>query len=172
MPLENELSINLGLPQNPLTQNGELFTELKRVYNAINATARAVDSYTGVLGQPRDVWSELGVGQCSIGLNSKIYLEAAADLDYGNTIAIDSTGKAIKASGTNCIGFCTSSGGVLTGEYTEIQLLGIYPAFPAGTLTPGNKYYQSATAGSIGTSGSQVVGFAISDTVLFFNPQL
>lgn len=42
----NELSVDLGLPATPETQNAELFKELLRIYNAINILATGVDKYT------------------------------------------------------------------------------------------------------------------------------
>lgn len=174
MALPNELSVNLGLPENPLTQNAELFVEIKRVYNALRSVTRALDLYTGVVGEQSAFAAEAGVGRCMIGLNSKIYLEAGEDIDFSNTIGIKSDGKAWKAvdGSVRARGFCTTLGTTLAGGFIEVQLQGIYPAFPAATLTPGNIYYQSGTAGLIGASGSQAVGFAISDTRLYFNPIL
>jgi len=174
MSLQNELSVNLALPERPLTQNAELFTELNRVYNAIRSVARSLDAYTGVVGEQNDFWSQAGALRCNFGLNSKIYLEAGEDLILANTIGIKADGQAWKAvdGGTRCRGFCTAVNGVLAGEFVEFQVFGIYPQFSAGTLTPGSTYYQSGSAGQVGASGSQAVGFAITDRILFFNPTL
>jgi hypothetical protein len=48
----------------------------------------------------------------------------------------------------------------------------MYPAFSAGTLTPGVFYGQSGTAGVLGAGFTQKLGFALSDTLLYFLPQL
>ena len=170
--MTSKYSINTGLPAAPLTDDPKLFNALVPVYNAIRNTLAATDAYTGTIGLEQDFWPQGGVSRCSDGLNSKIYLEAGENLAVGNLIGIFSNGKAYKSTSAGtpfCIGFCTTA--VSTGQYAEIQLRGIYPTFSSPTLTPGNRYYQSATAGVLGASGTQVVGFAISDTVLYFNPQ-
>lgn len=46
MPASQSTSINLLLPVLPETQNPELFSELVRVYNAINLLANGIDTYT------------------------------------------------------------------------------------------------------------------------------
>ena len=171
-------SANLGLPAAPLTDNQELFYELLRVYNAIRTVQQSVDNNTGAISPPETYWSEVGFTRCTIGNSSKIYIQAYENLSYGSTVGIyndGGTGKAKKAKDgvLVCIGFCAATDGATAGDYTEIQLYGLFAPFAAGTLTPGAGYYQSATAGVIGVSGSgaQFVGYALSDTQLFFCPQ-
>lgn len=173
MTLRNELSVNLGLPSAPITQNGELYSELSRVYSAIRSVARSLDIYTGAVNEEESYWSQTKFSRCLIGLNSRIYLEAGEDINAGFLVGVKSDGKAWKAlEGTiHCIGFCTAN--VTTGNTAEIQLLGIYPSLPAATLTPGSLYYCSnATAGTIAATGTKAIGIALSDTTLYFNPQL
>ncbi len=179
MALKNELSLNLGLPASTAVQDPEAAQEFNRLYNAIRVLARGLDLNTGALGEETSYWSETGVQRCTFGKNAVLYLEAGEDLSYSNLVGIKSDGKAWKADDgvLRCIGFCNVKDGTVTGDFTEILCFGIYPAFPAATLTPGNFYYLSATAGTVGAAGSgptwnQVVGFAVSDTALFFNPQL
>ena len=178
MALPGELTVNLGLPSAPLTQNPELATELQRIYNAIRAVASALDAYTGVMTESSAYYSELGVSKNSFGLNAKIYLEAGEDLLFGNLIGIDPNGLCYKAEDgvLQTIGFCSVVDGVTTGDYAEIQCAGVYPAFPAATLTPGTTLYTTTTAGVAGVKAAgptwgQPVGFAISDTRMFFNPR-
>lgn len=178
MALPNELSVNLGLPLTPDTRNPEIANALSPVHNALRALAMALDSYTGVLSESPAYYSELGIDKLFHGLNSKFYLVAGEDLTYGELLGIDPGGSVYKADDgiLQCIGFCSAADGALTGDYVEIQTTGLYPAFPAATLTPGNVYYCSSTAGTIGAKAAaptweQVIGFAISDTRLFFNPQ-
>lgn len=179
MTQRNELSLNLGLANVPTTQNPELSVELQRVYNAIKAVARGLDVYTGATNEEQQFWDQTGTSRCSYGLNSRIYVEAGEAIAYGNLVGIKSDGLAWKAvdGSVLCTGFCTVAGGVLVGNMTEIQLFGIYITLPAATLTPGLRYYNSNTAGAIGVVANapaweQIIGFAISDTQLFFNPQL
>lgn len=172
-------SANLGLPAAPLTQDTELFYELLRVYNAIRVVMQSVDNNTGAVPPPEEYWNEVGFTRCTVGNMSKIYIQAYEDLAYGHTVGIynagGGVGKAAKAQDAvrACVGFCSSTDGAKAGEYTEIQLYGLFAPFPAGTLTPGAGYYQSATAGLIGPSGTgtQFVGYALTDTQLFFCPQ-
>lgn len=175
--MATEQSVNLGLPATPLTENQDLFYELLRVYNAIRVVMQSVDNNTGAISPPSEYWDEVGFTRCTIGNMSKIYIIAYEDLDYGSTVGIyndGGVGKAKKAQDAvlGCVGFCSSTDGASAGEYTEIQLYGLFAPFSAGTLTPGAAYYQSATAGVVGVSGSQCIGYALSDTQLFFNPQL
>ena len=168
-------SANLGLPAAPLTDNSELYYELLRVYNAIRVVMQSVDNNTGAISPPKEYWNEIGFTRFTSGNASKLYLQAYENLSYGNTIAIHNAGggvgKAKKAVTSGCIGFCSSIESVLAGEYAEIQCYGIMAGFAPSTLTPGGAYYQSGTAGVISASGTQVVGVALSDTVLLFNPQ-
>lgn len=172
-------SANLGLPAAPLTQDTELFYELLRVYNAIRVVMQSVDNNTGAVPPPAEYWNEVGFARCTVGNMSKIYIQAYENIAYGNTVGIYNAGggigKAAKAQDgvRACVGFCSAPAGAAAGDFTEIQLYGLFAPFPAGTLVPGAGYYQSATAGLIGGSGTgtQCVGYALSDTQLFFTPQ-
>ncbi len=155
--LPKELSVQTGLPAQPLVNNQELFYELVRVYNAIRIVIQALDDHTG----------------------EPLNLEAGEDIAYGNTVGIKNDGKAYKADDgvLRCVGFCNTVGGGTTGEFISVQLFGMYPELPAATLTAGERYYNSSTAGAIGLAASaptwsQVIGFAISDTQLYFKPEL
>jgi hypothetical protein len=176
MASTQRFSTNLGLPATPVTNNPELWTELIRIYNAIRAIADSMDDYTGALSELPEVWDQLGVSRCYDGLNTRIYLEAAESIAYGKTIGIDNTGKARLADDGVyfAIGFSTNTTTAGIGDMVEVQQRGIFPAFPAATLTPGNRYYQSGTPGAIGAggTGTQCIGYAISDIYLYFNPQL
>lgn len=171
MSLSNEISFNLGLPATPITTDNELFMELNRVYAAIRAVAYRLDSTTGGLSPEGSLWTEVGSGNLTAA-NPKFYMEAAVDLTYGNTIQISSAGLAEKGTDGKVVGFCSVPGGVLTGEVTEVTVIGMYPAFPPTTLTPGVFYVQSGSAGQVGNVGTQKLGFAVSDTQLYFMPQL
>ena len=176
MASTERFSLNLGLPAVPVTNNPELWTEFIRVYNAVRILAGAMDNYTGALNELPDVWNQLGVSRCYDGLNTRIYLEAGESIAYGRTIGIDGSGLARLADDGVyfAIGFSTNTTTAALGDMVEIQQRGIFPAFPAATLTPGNRYYQSSTPGSVGAfgTGTQCIGYAISDTILYFNPQL
>ena len=172
-------SVNLGLPAAPLTDNPELYYELLRVYNAIRMIMQSVDNNTGAIPPPTEYWNEVGFTRCTVGNMSKIYIKAAENLSYGNTVGIYNAGggkgqaKKARNGVLACVGFCSDTNGATAGQYTEIQLYGLFAPFGAGTLVPGAGYYQSGTAGVIGVAGSgtQFVGYALSDKQLFFCPQ-
>lgn len=173
MTLRNELSVNLGLPQTSLASTPELRNELQRVYGAIRALARAVDTYTGALNEETEYWEQTEFSRCYIGLNSRIYLEAGEDIPAGYLVGVKSDNKVWlgKPGTVDCIGFATVA--TLTGNTVEVQLQGMYPQLPAGTLVAGQKYFCSpATPGTLSISGSHPVGIALSDTQLYINPQL
>lgn len=172
-------SVNLGLPAQPLVEDPKLFSELIKVYNAIRNLALAHDAVTGIISPPTEDWSQLGTTRFTAGGMHKIYIEANVDLAYGNTVGIVNVagvGKADKAQDgvLYAVGFCSATGGTLAGATTEVTIIGRYPPLPAASLVPGNKYYQSGTAGTIGVfgTGTQVIGFAVSDTDLIWLPQL
>jgi hypothetical protein len=128
-----------------------------RVYNAIKIVIQSADQHTG----------------------EPLSLECGADISYGQTVGIASDGKVYLADDgvQPCHGFCNTIGGGLTGEFISMQIFGLFPEFTAGTLTPGLRYYQSSTAGAIGAAGTapatgQIIGFALSDTQLYFMPNL
>jgi len=155
MPAIKASSIRTGLPAQPLTENAELFNELLRLYNAVKILVQSLDLHTG----------------------EAIALTAGEAIAYGKTVGIKSDGTVWMAKdGTYpAIGWCTTPGGVVAGESVTFQTFGLFPEFAAGTLTPGTRYYQSSTAGTIGVVGSapswgQVVGIALSDTQLYFMP--
>lgn len=170
----SNFSINLGLPQSPLTENPELFGELVRVYNAIKNLTYAHDVVTGAKTPDASTWSQLSCTRLTIGGMCRFYKRAGVNISYGQTVAINSSGLVVLAQSPSlkAIGFCTVPTGVLAGDFVEIQTLGLYPLYPPGTLTPGALYYQSTTPGVIGAAGAQVVGYALSDQELWFSPQL
>jgi hypothetical protein len=168
-------SFDLGLPETPLVENLELYFELLKVYNALRNTASQLDYITGALTPPEGNWAELGVANATHS-KPKFYMEAYEDLSYGNTIEIfdagSGVGQAKKGTSGKVVGFCSAPLGTLTGDTTEVTIFGMYPAFSAGSLTPGTIYGQSATAGVLGAGFTQHLGFALSDTLLYFFPQL
>lgn len=175
MSLNREMSMNLGLPATPMTENKELFGELIRVYNALRILGYSLDSYTGALSPPAEDWPFLGAAGAGRGDRVIRYAVLYENVTAGNTVSFMAdagTFKVRKAvSGTyNCHGFVLKDG--TAGAWAEVCLFGNFLEFAPGTLTIGATYHQSATAGLIAAGGTQVIGFAVSDTQLFFNPQL
>jgi len=171
-------SINLGLPDKPLVKDKDLFTEVLYIYNAIRNLLAGFDIVTGALQPDKSDWVQLkGTGRVSVGGMFKIYLEANVPLTYGQTVGIVNVagvGKAALAQSGVLLarGWCSDTQNTAAGDTTEITLLGSYPSFAAGTLTPGANYYQSVVARVIGAAGAQAIGYAVSDTQLIWHPDL
>lgn len=165
-------SINLGLPDRPLTENPELNAELRRVYNALDSVVSAVDAYSGTGESESTYSSQVGTSQCFFGVNSKVYLEAAEEIEFGQLVALHSDGLLYKAAPPlTCIGFSRSKE---PAAYIEVQLVGVYPRLSSAVLVPGVKYCLGTTPGTFApfSSGAQVVGIALAPDILFINPQL
>lgn len=176
-------STNLGLAQNPETKDPDTIFEFQRVYNAIHILQAALDTYSGIGNTDSTLWSQLaGENQVSLQNLTNQYVIATEDITAGmvvnlynnsGTLAVrkalsDSTGNYV------CRGFCRQS--VTSGNYAWISLMGANNAISG--LTPGFTYWLSdSTAGLVtstppgGTSIVQIVGFALSSTCLFVNPQ-
>ena len=177
MALEKELSMDLRLPAIPQTTDQKLYTELQPIHNAIRMLAYTLDAYTGATSAPYYVWNELEAGTLRLQNITKVYLPAFEDMAAGRFIAIyDDAGTAKARLALDptyrCRGYVTSD--VVASEFAEIVLLGAYPEMAAGTLTPGATYYlSSVTPGATTTtSGTQALGFAVTDKTLFVNPSL
>lgn len=173
MASSQRFSANLGLPAVPNTNDGELFIELLKVYNAIKIAMGAVDTYCGTEPELQENWGQLGFGRLFAGLNSVFYATANANITYGQLVGINASNQVVLAQDAvrMAVGFCAVPAGVLIGERCAVQIFGLYPPLPAASLTPGTPYYLSATPGSITPAVTgQRIGFALSDTQLYFSP--
>jgi hypothetical protein len=179
MPSQEQLSINLGLPQTPETQSPELFTAILPIYNAVRNLARALDLYTGILPRPESDWSQLTPSDSilSAGTN-RLYVLFTVDVDAAKLVNLYDDGGVLKAryanasaSSTMARGFAPAS--VVAGDYGQVILFGLNPYLSG--LTPGAVYFTSNSDGLYGTVAgtvSQRVGYALSETDLFFNPNV
>lgn len=183
MAAGQRFSTNLGLDNVPVPANAENFNDFLRVYNAVRALASQIDTLTGALPYDSSIWGQLIPDQTlwTAGAN-RLYLPTTDNLAAGSMCSIWDSGGTYKARlaggpawvGGNCRGF--STGVYLAGNNAEIILFGLCTVV-AG-LTRGATYYVSNnTAGAFtavvpGTTGwkYQSIGYAISDTTLFFNP--
>lgn len=171
-----ELSVNLGLPVSPATDDKKLFDELLPIYAALRNITAALDSYTGVIPPQEEYWGEAGAQIRANGM-AKVYVKFYEAADVGHTMSFIDVGGEMQVRKAQyptyrCHGF-VSNKSTAAGAVGEITLLGQFPTFPDNTLTPGSAYQQSATAGVImPDSGAayQTIGFALNDTTLFFNP--
>ena len=173
----DQLSLNLGLPAQPESQDSpHNFREFVRVYGAIKTVARALDSYTGVLGQDPALWSVLTPDDTLSQLPRRLYVKSTDPVTPGQMIALYNNGGVLNAklaqSGVaNARGF--STGTHAAGDYIEIILFGLHQ-YVTG-LTPGQMYYlSSGVAGGITSvvGSNQAIGYALSPTRLWFNPTM
>lgn len=177
-----QLSFNLGLGTTPNpTEQPEIDVELYRIYNAINALALYLDTYTGMAPvTTADAPATDPAETSRLSTVSKFWIEAAATIIPGDILHINSSGQAVLAqavAGHTLRGqLCALTAAVSTG-WLQVTPIGILDLFVG--LTPGNYYYLSTTAGGLAAappaSGSktiQYLGYAISATELYFAPSL
>lgn len=189
MAQPQQYSTNLGIGQAPDIDQAKyptIYADLLRVRNAIRALQAALDTYTGALGEDPTYWDQVssssGVRLQNI---SRVYLEAGEPISYGASVHFYNVAGTLKARNANatdntkpCRAYCSVSGGVSTGDFGEFILFGLHTGFVG--LTPGDEYYLSAAtpggyaASAPGVVGNvvQKIGYALSDTVLFFEPVL
>lgn len=177
-------SINLGVgtfPEFEQSKYPELYLDSMRIRQALTNLQIALDRYTGAV--PLDTklqGTASSLNSLQIGNVTRLYVKAQAALGYAQMVSfVNVSGvlqarKAYAASSAHaCRGVCTSRIPVAIGEYAEVALIGAVAGLSG--LTPGVLYYLSDSAGLISlTPGtiSQVVGYAISTSELYINPQI
>lgn len=144
-----KLPFSIGLPAQPLYEGDDpaVLLELQILYGAVKNIA-------SILGNS---------------LLPSARLVAGEDVSAGNLVRIASDGMIYKATDGQVVAYVSRE--ALAGETAEIVFSGVTPAYPASTFTPGTVYTGSPTAGLYGTTGSQRVAVAVSDSYLFFNPR-
>lgn len=178
--------INLYLPQNPETINPELNGELAKVYNALRNLQIAITQYAGVGQREITSWSMLTPADTIQLQNlSRVYVQASENIPLGNTINFHDPGGGLlrarradanSASIKPAHGFCTTLGGITSGQFGEVMLFGLCPYISG--LAIGQTYYQSTTPGVItnvkpaGPNLGETVGFAVGGSLLMFMPLL
>lgn len=146
------LLTNLGLPNDPSTQDEKLYSDIAPLYSAIKLLAASLDLYSG----------------------GKLLTFTEA-ITYGQMVSIynvpPEAGRLANATGNTKVahGFCLAAG--------LIACSGIIEALTG--LVPGAIYYLSTVGGGITVTKPaavgnivQPVGFALSPTELYFNPTL
>lgn len=195
MASQNISSVNLGLsvlPEIDQSDYPKIYYEFLKVETALRTLLRALDSYTGTISEDPQYWDRVAP-QTSVKLQnlSKVYLQAGEAITEGAIVSIldggGGTTKAYHAQGVNGLyptrAICTTPGGVALGSWGEFMLMGIttsYSGLLSGTLLQGTLVYMSAAAAGEVTQTPpsavgnlvQCVGFALSPTHLFFNPEL
>lgn len=181
MPQAYSTNTGLGLiPEFDSLKNPAIFNECTRLRAAIANLQGALDRYTGAI--PLDTKAQ-GVAPnyatVRIGDMTRMYVIADANLSYGQMIDLfNSSGtlKARKASAasvtTRAKAFVSSTSPVTAGNLVEVKLIGVLAGLSG--LIPAAPQYLSDFAGYISpTPGTnpQYLGFALSATELFFNPE-
>lgn len=179
-------AINLYLPQNPETSDPTLYPELAKVYNALRNLQIGITQYAGVGQRPQIDWALLTPLDTVVLQNlTRVYVQASENIPLGNTISFfDGGGGVLRARRANATsgtifpahGFCTTLGGITSGQYGEVMLAGLCPYISG--LAIGQTYYQSTTPGVItnikpaGPNLGETVGYAIGGNLLMFQPIL
>lgn len=179
-------TINTGLSNLPMeVKEPAVYAELVKLYNATKIIAQALDVYTGIGSFTQNDWAQVGTAGILVQNHTKFYpICAETSISAGQLVTLfDDAGvtKAMlsfanSASIRRCHGFAT--GNSVAGNRMEVVLQGLYP-FAAG-LTAGQRYYLSNstygafTATSPSGSGNirQGIGYAISSSAMYFNPDV
>jgi hypothetical protein len=177
-------SLPLTLGNNPDTGDNKLNNALDPLYIAIWNVVAALDEYTGHISPDEVTWSQLGFSRVLSGGMGKLYAQATVDIPFGSMVRFTNTGVLeatfAKADIIDNIatGYCTTPGGVLTGDWGEFTVCQGINSGISG-LTPGTIYYLSPFSAtgqitSLRPSGSgsivQQLGWAISSHALFCTP--
>ena len=174
-------SINTGLPNVPDPPDPTFFAEFTRIYNAIRNLTIAIDAYTGALPQDAQYFSQTPPTSTILIQNTqRLYVKFSETAGYGSTINLWSNAGVLNARLSNASAagkpihaWCSTAGGVTSGNYGEVMLGGLCTAI--GGLTIGQTYYAGNTSGTIApTAGtvSQKIGYAIGTAMLIFKPDL
>lgn len=181
------LSFNLGLPEQPETNNNELYNELIKIYGAVRSLAYILDSYTGALPLDESSPNSLALSESHRSNRvQKLYLEATENISFGHVVKFVTSGpevkiaKAVNTDGITgyVVAYCSALTGITSGTKGEITMGPCLHPFFTG-LTPGSVYYLSegpglltATVPTVPGRLIQPVGICLKADTLFFNPKL
>lgn len=185
MAAQQQWSVDLALGRTPEVDDPKMFQELLKVYNALTNLAQALDFNVGAsLPSQEEMAVLLANNSVLVGRQSRVFAKALEPIPAGAVVNLQWSGsfhQVSLANATNGVerrarGF-NPAAAVTTGQFMEVQLLGLCTAY--GGLTVDTTYYTSTTAGIITAtppnSGShliQPVGFAIHPNMIFFNPSI
>ena len=178
--MATQYSVNLGLDVFPTTTDPDNAFDINRLYNACRSLAIGLDSASGAIGRDPSEWAQTGTNALRLQNMTRVYVMFSESVIAGNIINLYNNAGVLNArkaggaalAGGLARGFVIAS--VTSGSYGEV-FLGGANAFISG-LTPGTPYYLSTgTAGLLtptapGGGLTQDVGFALSSSVLWFNP--
>jgi hypothetical protein len=183
--MNQQYSFNLGLSKQPETTSGEAYIDLSRLYSAVRLLQEYLDKYTGVLQQDSELWSILNPSETltSFRLN-RLYRKTLVDITVGKLVNFTLSGGELQAQLADSTdatkpAMAYATGNSTAGNFAEFILPNAIHPYYAG-LTVGTIYYLSkVTPGSLtstppATVGNlvQPIGYAITDTQLYFCPSL
>lgn len=181
--MNQQFSTKLSLAQLPEldeAKDPKLYSELLRIRASIKVLQSALDIYTGALGETDDTyWAATPITKYFRLQNvSRIYIQATENIAAGAIVNLYNNAGTLCArnslSGASQAGDAYSSNAVVSGDFGEFILWGAVSITSA--LTPRSVYYIANTPGDISVAAGvglvQKVGWAISDHILFFRPDL
>lgn len=163
--------ISVAIPKAPVDLPVEDQRKLTALYTSIYTILEGLRDYAGIGN-----WSSAHVASMDpedftwAGLNNRIYLEAAEAIDTNDIVDINSSGQAVKASGSNVCGMMIGKSVAAGAKCEVLMFFGVVKNFSG--LTPGAKYYVGGIPGKLATSGVVPVGKAISTKAMFINISL
>lgn len=174
-------SINTGLPNIPDPADPADFAEFARIYNAIRNIQLALDAYTGAISSEPQYYNQTPVTSSLLVQNMmRVYCKFDAAITYGKIVYLYESGGLLTAGlaaasspTLKMRGWCNTPAGVAAGAYGEVMLGGLCTAI--GGMVANTTYYLGNTPGTIANGPgtySQKVGFALSSTQIFMNPEL
>lgn len=185
---QQQSTINLGLSEVPeidVKQYPTLWSELLRIRNALKILAGTVDVYTGAQAEDSQYWNQTApANSIRIQNIARIYVKVGVSLSGGNLCHFYNDAGILKARPANATdatkparAVCMTAGTQAVDSFAEFNLFGALSIYTG--LTPGATYYLSTVDGSAtttaptgGTTIQQPVGYALSATTMYFNPQI
>lgn len=161
----------------------ELRGFFSEIYAAINQTQYVFHAHLGIGQQLQTLWSQLSyLDTLHKASMTRFYAKASENIPYGNAINLHVVSGVINvrlANATNntkpCHGFCTTVGGITSGQYGEVILMQGLLTDVSG-LTQGSRYFLSTTNGLITVTApvaagniEQALGIALDSTALLFS---
>ena len=153
------------------------------VYSAFQQVQSVFHNYLGIGQQLKDSWAALPIVETLHKASQwRLYVKASEAIGFGNAVSIHAVSGVInvrKANATDntkpCHGFCTTSIGIVSGEYGEVILCQGLTNGITG-LTVGTRYFLSTTDGFLTSIApvavgniEQAVGIALETGLFLFN---
>jgi hypothetical protein len=178
-------AVSTGLSLTPETNDNELFKQLTKLYNAVNALTASVNEKLGYANYKEFERPDVDFNaSCSVAGVSHIYIPAALTMPAGTAINLYNASGTLKAQKAASIDGTRPCNGFTLEEATAVDQFikvligpGIVPYISG--LTKGSVYYISPVAGLVTDTPPVVtgtikhaIGFAVADTYLMYIPNM